>query len=192
MSPEEALAQIAAETARCTRCRLHRTRGQAVPGEGAPTARLMLIGEAPGRREDQLGRPFAGRSGQVLTQLLTEAGLRREEVWIGNVIKCRPPENRDPRPDELAACRGFLDRQIAALDPALILTLGRFSLGVFFPGERISQVHGELRRAGGRFVVPMFHPAAGLYNPQYRRLLEADFARLPQQLKQALGSAAAR
>ncbi len=192
MAAEVLLAQIASEVAVCTRCPLHRTRTQAVPGEGPAAAEIMLIGEGPGFHEDRQGRPFVGSSGKFLTKLLAEAGLQRSDVWIGNVIKCRPPNNRDPQPAELQACSHFLERQIAVIDPKIIITLGRFSMGRYFPGARISHIHGKMQEVNGRFVIPMFHPAAALHNPRYRPLIMEDFARLPQQLEQARQALAAR
>ncbi len=192
MTAEVLLAQVAQEVAACTRCPLHRTRTHAVPGEGPAAAEIMLIGEGPGFHEDRQGRPFVGSSGKFLTQLLAEAGLQRSDVWIGNVIKCRPPNNRDPQPAELQACSAFLERQIAAINPKIIITLGRFSMGRFFPGARITRVHGQMKQVNGRFVIPMFHPAAALHNPKYRPLIMEDFARLPQQLEQARAALAAQ
>ncbi len=185
MSVQETLAQIAGEVSVCTRCALHKTRTKSVPGEGPENAEMMCIGEGPGFNEDQQGRPFVGQAGKFLDELLGLAGLKREEVWIGNVVKCRPPNNRDPLPEELAACNGYLERQMAALEPKIIITLGRFSMGKFFPGARISAVHGQMRKIGNRFVIPMFHPAAALHNPTYLPLIKADFAKLPELLQMA-------
>ncbi len=137
-----ALEQIAAEVSACTRCRLHQTRTRAVPGEGHPDTEVVFVGEGPGFNEDRQGRPFVGRAGALLEDLLASVYWKRDEVFITNVVKCRPPENRDPEPDEIAACAPFLARQLAVLDPALVVTLGRFSMGRFMPGARIGQVHG--------------------------------------------------
>jgi DNA polymerase len=126
-----------------------------------------------------------GQAGKFLGELLGLAGLKREEVWIGNVVKCRPPNNRDPMPEELLACHAYLERQIAALNPKIIVTLGRFSMGKFFPSARISAVHGQMRKVGDRFVIPMFHPAAALHNPTYLPLIKQDFAKLPELLEVA-------
>jgi uracil-DNA glycosylase family 4 len=145
----------------------------------------MLIGEAPGMHEDRQGRPFIGASGQFLTELLRSAGLRREDVFITNVVKHRPPDNRDPQPEEINACAEFLDAQIAALDPHVIITLGRFSMARWFPGERIMRIHGKPRQIDGRTIVPMMHPAAALHQPQNRPLLSADFERLPAMLAES-------
>ncbi len=185
MPTPESLAQIASEVLACTQCALHKTRTKAVPGEGPENAEIMLIGEGPGFNEDQQGRPFVGQAGKFLGELLTLAGLKREDVWIGNVVKCRPPNNRDPMPEELLACHAYLERQIAALDPKIIVTLGRFSMGKFFPTARISAVHGQMRKVGDRFVIPMFHPAAALHNPTYLPLIKQDFAKLPELLEVA-------
>lgn len=185
MPTPESLAQIANEVSVCTRCALRKTRAQSVPGEGPDNAEIMLIGEGPGFNEDQQGRPFVGQAGKFLSELLGLAGLKREEVWIGNVVKCRPPNNRDPTPEELQACHAYLERQIAALNPKIIVTLGRFSMGKFFPTDRISAVHGQMRKVGERFVIPMFHPAAALHNPTYLPLIKQDFAKLPELLEVA-------
>ena len=184
MSPEEALAQVVREVSVCTRCDLHRTRKNAVPGEGPANTEIMLIGEGPGFHENEQGRPFVGAAGKFLEELLAQAGLRRLDVWIGNVVKCRPPGNRDPQPDELASCDEYLERQIRAIDPKIIITLGRFSMGKFMPTAKISAVHGQMRKVGNRFVIPMYHPAAALHQPKWRPQLMADFATLPKQLEQ--------
>jgi DNA polymerase len=181
----EELAQIAAEVNVCTQCKLHRGTIKAVPGEGPATAKIMFIGEAPGFNEDRQGRPFVGASGQFLSELLALAGLRRQDVFIANVVKHRPPNNRDPEPDEIAACGLFLERQINVIDPRVIVTLGRFSMAKWFPNERITRIHGQPRWVGERLIVPMMHPAAALHQPQNRPLLEADFQRLPDILAQA-------
>ena len=182
MNVEETLAQIAGEVSACTSCTLHKTRKKSVPGEGPANSEIMFIGEGPGMNENEQGRPFVGAAGSFLNQLLAQAGLKREEVWIGNVVKCRPPENRDPMPEELAACNVYLERQIEALNPSIIVTLGRFSMGKFMPGAKISAVHGQMRRIGNRFVIAMFHPAAALHNINIKPQILADFAKLPQLL----------
>ncbi len=185
MNPEEILAQVAREVAVCTRCPLHHSRKKAVPGEGPVGAEIMFIGEAPGFYENEQGRPFVGAAGQFLDELLKRAGLKREEVWIGNVIKCRPPGNRDPLPEELEACSEYLERQIAAINPKIIVTLGRFSMAKFLPGAKISAIHGQMRRVGNRFVIAMYHPAAALHQASLKATVIEDFARLPQLLEQA-------
>jgi uracil-DNA glycosylase family 4 len=177
--------RLPAKFARARRVRLHQSAMRAVPGEGPPDANVMFIGEAPGFNEDRQGRPFVGAAGQFLEELLALAGLRRSDVFIANVIKHRPPDNRDPEPDEIAACSQFLERQIAALNPLVIVTLGRFSMARWFPGEKISRIHGQPRWIDGRLIVPMMHPAAALHQPQYRALIEADFRRLPEFIAQA-------
>ncbi|MFN8591308.1 MAG: uracil-DNA glycosylase [Thermomicrobiales bacterium] len=175
-----ALAEIAAGIKVCTRCELHRTRTQSVPGEGPPDARVMLIGEAPGWNEDQQGRPFVGAAGKFLEELLAKAGLTRSEVFINNIVKSRPPGNRDPLPDEIAACVPWLERQIEVIDPDVIVTLGRFSMAQWFPGERISRIHGQPKQVGRRLIVPMYHPAAALHQQALRATIEEDFGRLPR------------
>lgn len=178
----DTLSQIASEVSACTRCGLHQTRNKSVPGEGPLDAEIMLIGEGPGANENEQGRPFVGAAGKFLEELLAQAGLKRTDVWIGNVVKCRPPGNRDPMPDELAACNLYLERQMAALNPKIIITLGRFSMGKFLPGAKVSLVHGQMRKVDGRFVIAMFHPAAALHQPQLKPAILADFAKLPQLL----------
>ena len=179
------LEQVASEVRVCPKCELSRTRTHAVPGEGQPRARVMLIGEGPGWHEDQQGRPFIGNAGKFLSELLAKAGLKREDVFITNVVKCRPPGNRDPLPDEIAACAPYLERQITAIDPEVIVTLGRFSMARWFPGERISRIHGQPKRDGRRLIVPMYHPAAALHQGALRGAIEEDFAKLPKILAEA-------
>ena len=140
----------------------------------------MLIGEGPGWNEDQQGRPFVGAAGKFLGELLGAAELTREDVFITNVVKCRPPGNRDPMPDEIAACAPYLERQIAAIDPEVIVTLGRFSMSRWFPGERISKIHGQPKKDGTRLIVPMYHPAAALHQPPLKGAILEDFAKLPK------------
>jgi uracil-DNA glycosylase family 4 len=166
----------------CTNCELHRTRVKGVPGEGPENAQIMFIGEGPGFNENQQGRPFVGAAGQFLEALLKSIGLKRSDVYICNVVKCRPPENRDPLPAEITACKQYLDSQIAVIKPKLIVTLGRFSMAPYFPGESISKVHGQARKLGNQVVVAMFHPAAALHQPKYKTEIEADFKKLPQYL----------
>ncbi|MBM3151433.1 MAG: uracil-DNA glycosylase [Chloroflexi bacterium] len=185
MSAEETLAQITKEVSTCTACALHRSRKRSVPGEGPAGTEIMFIGEGPGFNENEQGRPFVGAAGNLLNELLAQAGMKREAVWIGNVVKCRPPENRDPLPEELSACNAYLERQIAAIGPKIIITLGRFSMGKFLPGAKIGAVHGQMRRIGQRFVIAMFHPAAALHNASIKPMLVKDFAQLPKLLEQA-------
>ncbi|HYU18710.1 MAG TPA: uracil-DNA glycosylase [Chloroflexota bacterium] len=177
---------IAEQVRRCTSCRLYQTSKHGVPGEGNPNAEVMLVGEGPGFHEDAQGRPFVGPAGQLLTDLLARAGLRRDEVFITNVIKHRPPGNRDPLPDELDACFGHLEQQIAALKPMLIVTLGRYSMATFFgPNARISQVHGTTTVWRGITAYACYHPAAALHQPKFRQELERDFGGLSRALEQA-------
>jgi uracil-DNA glycosylase len=185
MAAEEILTQIAKEVSVCTNCVLHHSRKKAVPGEGPANAEIMFIGEGPGFHENEQGRPFVGAAGQFLDQLLEQAGLTRADVWIGNVVKCRPPQNRDPQPEELAACDAYLERQIEAINPSIIVTLGRFSMGKFLPGAKISQMHGQMSKVGNRYVIAMFHPAAALHQASLKPAILADFAKLPELLKQA-------
>lgn len=179
------LAQISRTVQDCKRCPLHQSRTRAVAGEGTAPADIMLIGEGPGFYEDKQARPFVGASGKFLTQLLADIGYKRTDVFIANVVKCRPPNNRDPQPEELEACHDYLERQIAVVDPKVIVTLGRYSMQRYFPGASISKIHGQPKRVGNRLIVPMFHPAAALHQPKWRPQVEADFARLPQFIKEA-------
>lgn len=185
MSAAQELAHIADTIRGCQNCKLFQGATKAVPGEGPPDAKIVFIGEAPGFNEDRQGRPFVGAAGQFLEELLGLAGLRRTEVFITNVVKHRPPNNRDPEPDEISACGGYLEQQLAAIDPSVIVTLGRFSMARWFPGEKISRIHGQPRRTGNRLIVPMLHPAAALHQPQYRQQIQDDFRRLPEFLAQA-------
>ncbi len=177
---EQEMQQVADEVTGCTLCELSRSRNHAVPGEGNIHARIMFIGEGPGWHEDQQGRPFVGNAGKFLNELLAKAGLERQDVFITNVVKCRPPGNRDPLPDEIAACSNYLERQMKAIDPDVVVTLGRFSMAKFFPGERISRIHGQPKKVGRRLVVPMYHPAAALHQAALRGAIEDDFAKLPK------------
>jgi uracil-DNA glycosylase family 4 len=180
------LAVIAREVATCQKCPLHRLgRTRTVPGAGPADAAIMFIGEGPGENEDRQGLPFVGRSGEYLNYLLKTVGLSRNEVFIANVVKCRPPENRDPLPDELAACKDYLDRQIAVINPRVIITLGRFSMARYFPGARITQIRGKPKRQDGRIYFPMFHPAAALRNPNLRGDMEADMKHVVALLAEA-------
>ncbi|HUS81725.1 MAG TPA: uracil-DNA glycosylase [Dehalococcoidia bacterium] len=181
-----ALAALNAEIAACAGCELSTTRTRTVPGEGRFDAEIVFIGEAPGYYEDQQGRPFVGPAGQFLEQLLGSIGLRRPDVFIGNVIKCRPPQNQDPLPHQIRSCGAWLQRQIEIIEPKLIVTLGRYSMAKFFPGQSISRIHGQPRRVGELFVVPMYHPAAALHQGSLRRTIEDDFRTLPPVLKSAL------
>ncbi len=167
------LTELASQVRVCQRCILSKSRKNAVPGEG------------PGFHEDQQGRPFVGAAGHFLDELLALAGLKREEVYITNIVKCRPPGNRDPHPDEIEACSIYLNRQLELISPRVVVTLGRHSMERFIPGAKISQIHGLPRKIGGRMVVPMYHPAAGLHQPKWKSVIEADFRKLPDILKSA-------
>jgi uracil-DNA glycosylase len=193
-----ALEAIAAEVRTCTRCRLHESRTRAVPGEGSPETEVVLVGEGPGQNEDEQGRPFVGAAGGLLTELLRSIGWQREDVFITNVVKCRPPGNRDPEPDEIAACAPYLARQLTVLDPAVVVTLGRFSLGTFMPGARIGSAHGTSRPVDPASGAPaarafaLYHPAAAFRQAQLRETLFSDMAALPELLLQARANRAAR
>ena len=178
----EALQEIHEEIRACTRCPLHAGRTKAVPGAGPVDAEVMFIGEGPGFHEDQQGLPFVGSSGQFLDELLANAGIDRESVYISNVVKCRPPGNRDPKPEEVAACKPYLDRQIELINPKVIVTLGRHSMARAFPNDKISRVHGQPRQVGEQVYFPMYHPAAALHQPSLRQTVEADFDRLRKML----------
>ena len=181
----DSLERIAAEVHVCKLCPLASGRTKAVPGEGPPHAQIMFIGEGPGFHEDQQGRPFVGPSGQLLETLLAAIGLDRRQVFIANVVKCRPPGNRDPEPAELTACRDFLDRQITLIQPRVVVTLGRFSMQRYFPGQSITRIHGRSKRVGNAIYLPMFHPAAALRNPEWRDAMNRDFKLIPQLLAQS-------
>jgi uracil-DNA glycosylase family 4 len=179
------LDRLAAEVTECTKCLLHRGRTHAVPGEGPADADIMFVGEAPGFHEDQQGRPFVGAAGQFLEELLNGIGLTREQVFITNVIKCRPPGNRDPLPREVSACEPYLDRQIELIQPTVVVTLGRFSMARAFPNARISHIHGDPRKIGGIVYYPMYHPAAALHRPSLRSTVEGDMQRIPDVVRRA-------
>ena len=189
----QTLTLIAEEVRSCTKCRLHQGTRNGVPGEGNPHAEILFVGEGPGFHEDAQGRPFVGPAGNLLTEMLARTGLKREDVFITNIVKHRPPGNRDPMPDEIEACWGYLERQIAAIDPVLIVTLGRHSMMQFFgPNARITHVHGTLRPWRDRLAYACFHPAAALHQPKYREMLEQDFDGLPNALEAARKRAAER
>lgn len=188
---QSALDVIGSEVAACTRCRLHETRTRSVPGEGSADTEVVFVGEGPGFNEDRLGRPFVGQAGELLTKLLESVQWTREDVFITNVVKCRPPGNRDPEPEEIAACAPFLSRQLEALDPALVVTLGRFSMARFNPGARIGQVHGTFQPADPASGAPralayaMYHPAAALHQGSLKATLLRDMAGVPVALLKA-------
>ncbi len=185
MESTEILQEIAAQVKICEKCQLSFSRKNAVPGTGPADTDVLLIGEGPGFYENEQGLPFVGSSGKFLDELLNKAGLDREKVFITNVVKCRPPGNRDPQPEELAACEDYLDRQIAAINPRVIVTLGRFSMAKFMSNVKISEIHGQPRWVKGRYIVPMYHPAAALHQPKLRSVVESDFAKLPEWLEKA-------
>lgn len=180
------LTDLYKEIAACQKCLLSQGRTHAVPGEGPEDAEIMFIGEGPGFHEDRQGRPFVGAAGNYLNELLEEIDLNRESVYITNVIKCRPPGNRDPQPEEIEACRPYLDKQIDLIRPQLVVTLGRFSMQRYFPNASISRIHGQPRRVGSMIYYPMFHPAAALHQPRWRSVLEEDILKIPELLA-ALG-----
>lgn len=199
MTPEErraALDAIGAEISVCTRCRLSSGRTRAVPGEGHPDTEVVFVGEGPGQNEDIQGRPFVGAAGGLLNELLGSIGWKREEVFITNVVKCRPPGNRDPEPDEMAACAPFLHRQLEVIDPALVVTLGRFSLQTFMPGARISGAHGTTRPANPEAGAPnatafaMYHPAAAFRQQALKQTMQLDACSIPEALVRARASKA--
>lgn len=176
------LTDLCKEIKVCQLCILSQGRSHAVPGEGPEDADIMFIGEGPGFHEDRQGRPFVGAAGNYLNELLEKINLRREEVYITNVVKCRPPGNRDPQPEEVEACRAYLDKQIELIHPRLIVTLGRFSMQRYFPGASISRIHGQPKRVGNVIYYPMFHPAAALHQPRWRSLVEEDILKIPELL----------
>jgi uracil-DNA glycosylase family 4 len=176
------LANLYEEMAACQKCVLSQGRTHVVPGEGPADADIMFIGEGPGFHEDRQGQPFVGAAGNYLNELLEKIGLKREDVYITNVIKCRPPGNRDPQPEEIQACKPYLDRQIDLIHPRLVVTLGRFSMQRYFPNASISRIHGQPRRVGNVIYYPMFHPAAALHQPRWRSLLEEDILKIPDLL----------
>jgi len=179
------LDDIAARVRACSRCELYRSRTQGVPGNGNPNAEVMFIGEAPGWHEDQQGLPFVGAAGQFLNEMLEKIGLSRSDVFVTNIVKSRPPGNRDPLPDEIAACSIYLDEQLEIIKPAVVVTLGRFSMSRWFPGERISRIHGQPRKFGSYVVVPMYHPAAALHQASLKATVEADMMKLPRIIEEA-------
>jgi DNA polymerase len=180
------LDEIAADVLTCVKCRLSETRTNAVPGDGSPVAAVLFIGEGPGQNEDEQGLPFVGRAGRLLDSMLAEAPLAREDVFITNVVKCRPPGNRDPQPDEVAACMPYLQAQITLLRPRVIVTLGRHSMARFYPEGKISRDHGRIIDIGGRVLLPLYHPAAALRNPALVQTLREDIKRIPEAVRQSI------
>ena len=182
---KDSLEIISNEVRQCTQCGLSENRTNAVPGEGSAKAQIIFIGEGPGAEEDKQGRPFVGRSGKFLREMITMVGLQESEVFIANVVKCRPPGNRDPKPEEITTCRPYLDRQLAVINPRIIVTLGRHAMERELPGMKISQVHGKVfRRKNGIIYVPLYHPAVALYSPLQKEVLIKDMKKLPRLIAQ--------
>ncbi|MBI9048058.1 MAG: uracil-DNA glycosylase [Anaerolineaceae bacterium] len=179
MSSEDLLREIGEEISLCERCGLCKNRKNAVPGAGPANAEILFIGEGPGHHENEQGLPFVGNAGKFLSSMLQAAGYDRDSVFITNVVKCRPPSNRDPLPEELIACAEYLERQIEVITPIIIVTLGRFSMARYYENARISTIHGKPKWAAGRLIIPMFHPAAALHQPALRKTVEEDFSLLP-------------
>jgi uracil-DNA glycosylase family 4 len=180
-----ALSELNKEMEQCEDCELSRQRNRVVPGEGSEAADLLFIGEAPGWHEDQQGRPFVGPAGHFLDELLHSICLRREDVYIANIIKCRPPSNRDPLPTEVKACRKWLNRQMELINPKVIVTLGRYSLAQFFPGDAIGKSHGKARTKDGVIYFSMYHPAAALHQGNLRKVITEDMLKIPPLLAKA-------
>ena len=185
MAAYATLVELCAAAKSCTACDLSKQRTHVVPGEGNEHAQVMFIGEGPGYNEDQQGRPFVGAAGKLLDELIASIGFKRSDVYIANVVKCRPPGNRDPLPGEIDACAHWLDQQIALIKPKVIVTLGRFSMAKFLPKETISKVHGSPRKLNGIAILPVHHPAAALYQASLKATLLADFKKIPALLKEA-------
>ncbi len=177
------LTDLYAQIRICKKCDLSKGRTNAVPGEGPENAEIMMIGEAPGFHEDREGRPFIGPAGKFLDELLAGINLKRDQIYICNVIKCRPPQNRDPLPEEMDACKPYLDAQIALIKPKVVITISRFAMSRWFNDKKISEIHGKPRKFGNLVVLPMYHPAAALHQPSLKRVLEEDFKRVPEILK---------
>ena len=182
MKKEELLAQVNRALRSCKKCRLSRTRTNVVPGEGDSKATIMFIGQCPGFHEDQQGRPFVGRAGKLLDELLESIGLKREKIFITNIVKDRPPENRDPMVDEVRSCSPYLERQIKIINPKLIITLGRFASEFFISDGKISQIHGVPHRVKGLLIFPLYHPAAALRSTGVANELRRDFKKIPKVL----------
>jgi uracil-DNA glycosylase len=179
-----ALNELSKEIKACRECDLYKSANRAVPGEGPDNAQIMFIGEAPGWNEDQQGRPFVGAAGKFLDELFASIGLKREDVYIANVVKHRPPENREPLPSEIAACKNWLDRQIELIKPRMVVTLGRHSMARFFPGKSISRIHGTSEKRDDVIYFAMYHPAAALHQANLRSDLEKDMLKIPALLEE--------
>jgi uracil-DNA glycosylase family 4 len=180
-----ALTELYQKIALCVKCDIARLRTKVVPGEGAENAEIVFIGEAPGWHEDQQGRPFVGQAGQYLDRLLASIGLDRRQVYIANVIKCRPPDNRDPLPSEIQNCRYWLDTQVEIIKPKMIVTLGRYSMARYFPGKSVSKIHGTAQKRDGVIYYAMYHPAAALHQQSLKMAIEADMLKIPKLLAEA-------
>jgi len=178
MSTEPALQELASEIRSCVRCPLHLSRKNAVPGEGPSDASMMIVGEAPGRNEDEQGRPFVGAAGRNLDDLLSEAGVSRDSAFITNTVKCRPPANRRPARNELDTCHPYLRRQVEAIVPKVIVLLGDAALKEFFPESSLGQAHGKPVKRGSMLFFPTYHPASVIYNPSLKEVLKDDFRKL--------------
>jgi len=179
------LDELATAVRSCANCALHETRTNAVPGSGSSKAEILIIGEGPGFNEDQQGLPFVGRSGKLLDELLAAVPMSRDDIFITNVVKCRPPDNRDPLPEEVAACRAYLERQLELINPKVIVTLGRVSMLRYYPQGKISEDHGKILEWEGRILFPLYHPAAGLRNPEIKQELQKDVLKLPEAVRAA-------
>ncbi len=180
MEPDAVLARIAEQVSTCEKCDLHYSRKKGVPGEGPVDAEIVFVGEGPGFHENNQGRPFVGAAGNFLEELLATIGMQREDVFITNVVKCRPPGNRDPAPQELEACSPYLDKQLQAINPKVIVTLGRYSMARYIPNAKISEIHGQPIRIRGTLIMPFYHPAAALHRPSLRSVVEEDFLKLTE------------
>lgn len=184
---QSTLIDIATEIKNCQKCRLCQKRTNTVPGNGDPGSELVFVGEGPGKNEDLQGIPFVGAAGKYLDKLLASIGLSRPQIFITNIVKCRPPDNRDPLPDEISTCSPYLNRQLQLLRPKIIITLGRHAMNFFLPNLKISSAHGQPKRFQGQVYLPLYHPAAGLYNPATRTDIDSDFLKIPailQKIKQ--------
>lgn len=181
---EDSIEKIAEEVRSCEKCQLCKGRTNAVPGDGDSKSDILFIGEGPGANEDKQGLPFVGAAGKYLNELLGVIGLDRRKVFIANVVKCRPPDNRDPLPEEVGECWPYLQRQIDVIRPKLIVTLGRHSMGRFIKSGTISEMHGQPKRIKGQVYYPVYHPAAALYRGSLREEIEKDFTRIPKVLKE--------
>ncbi|MFA6982229.1 MAG: uracil-DNA glycosylase [Patescibacteria group bacterium] len=183
MEKAQILEQIEKSVGSCRKCRLYEKAKNAVPGEGNINAELIFVGEAPGETEDLTGRPFVGRAGKLLESLLSDISMTRKDVWIGNIIKHRPPNNREPMEDEIEACVPYLALQLKVLNPVLIVTLGRFAMNFFYKEGKITRDHGQLIRQEHFSVFPVYHPAAALRNPEFAKVLRDDFLKIPVVMK---------